>query len=418
MKIRTIILAGGEGKRLGVLTAKRAKPAVPFAGKYRIIDFTLSNCTNSNLFDVVLIAQYRPHSLIEHIGVGGPWDLNREFTGGIRIFTPYKSRGADWFIGTADAVQQNFGFLKNGNPDLLLILSADHIYTMDYLPMIQFHLEHQAELTIATIQVPLEEASRYGVLGIGENQRIISFIEKPEKPPFCTVNMGVYLFNTSLLDKVLWEDHLKADSAHDFGKNVLPALVNGGARVFAYPFSGYWMDVGTVESYWQSHIDLLGSSPALDLYNRSWIIHTRSEERPPAAIQRSAIIEDSLICDGCVIERGAQVIRSVLSPGVIISEGSVIKESIILTNSTVQKNVSLERSIIDKKVNLGEGSSIGGVLPDELLIAMVGKSSIIPPFLTIQAGGVIGPDVIPSDISTPNIKKGEFVQTRRLPYEI
>ncbi|MBE0409524.1 MAG: NTP transferase domain-containing protein, partial [Anaerolineales bacterium] len=207
MKTRAVILAGGEGSRLSTLTAKRTKPAVPFAGKYRIIDFTLSNCVNSGLFDVMILAQYRPHSLIDHIGVGGPWDLNREFTGGVRIYTPYKARGpSDWFTGTADAVQQNFRFIKNSNPDFVLILSGDHIYRMNYDAMVAFHIDLQADVTIATIRVPIEEASRFGIIGVDNEFRVLTFVEKPENPPSNLANMGVYIFNLGVLDKVLWED--------------------------------------------------------------------------------------------------------------------------------------------------------------------------------------------------------------------
>ncbi len=303
MKIRAVILAGGEGSRLGVLTAKRAKPAVPFAGKYRIIDFPLSNCVNSGIFDLMVLAQYRPQSLIEHIGSGAPWDLNRDFTGGIKILTPYKARNeSDWFAGTADAVQQNFSFIKRDFPDLVLILSGDHIYTMDYEPMISFHLDQRADLTMGTISVPTEQASRFGILATDTKYRVTSFVEKPENPPSTLANMGVYLFNRDLLDKVLWEDRINPESSHDFGKNIIPNLVKSDARIFAFPYTGYWMDVGTFQSYWQAHMDMLSPTPKLKLYNRDWIIHTRTEERPPARLPASAHVYA-----GYVIEPEAQV---------------------------------------------------------------------------------------------------------------
>jgi glucose-1-phosphate adenylyltransferase len=244
MKTRAIILAGGEGSRLGVLTAKRTKPAVPFAGKYRIIDFTLSNCVNSNIYDVMVLAQYRPQSLIEHIGSGAPWDLNRDFTGGVRILTPYKARfNADWYLGTADAVQQNFTFVKQGSPDMVLILSGDHIYTMDYDAMITFHLDHGADLTVGAIRVPFEEASRFGILGAAKDYSVTSFVEKPDVPPSNLANMGVYLFNRQLLDEILWEDHKRDDSAHDFGFSIYRLLdgcrhnqlLLASAHGFAFP---------------------------------------------------------------------------------------------------------------------------------------------------------------------------------------
>jgi glucose-1-phosphate adenylyltransferase len=418
MKVRSIILAGGEGTRLGVLTAKRTKPAVPFGGKYRIIDFPLSNCVNSNIFDVMIVAQYRPHSLIEHIGAGGPWDLNRDFTGGIRIYTPFRSRAASWFVGTADAVQQNFTFIKRGSPEMVLILSGDHVYTMDYSQMIDFHTSVGADLTMATISVPLEEASRFGVVGVDNNYRVTSFIEKPAHPPSNLINMGVYLFNLNTLDAALWEDHLSHDSTHDFGKDLLPNLIKNGTRVFAYPYDGYWVDVGTINSYWESHMDLLRNPPALDIYNRNWVIHTRTEERPPAKVMCGAIVEDSMICDGCIVEPGAHVVRSVLSPGVHISAGSVVEESILLTDVSIGREASLQRAILDKRVVVGDYSTIGDVNTETISIPMIGKNAVLPPRIVVQPGASIGVDVIVSDFSSDIIRSGMYIQTRRLPNEV
>jgi glucose-1-phosphate adenylyltransferase len=418
MKTRAIILAGGEGTRLGVLTAKRTKPAVPFAGKYRIIDFPLSNCVNSNLFDVMIIAQYRPQSLIEHIGAGGPWDLDRDFTGGLRIYTPYKSRAAGWFIGTADAVQQNFSFIKTGQPDLILILSGDHIYTMDYAKMIQSHIDRKADLTMATIEVPIEEAHRFGIVGVDENDYVTSFVEKPAQPVSNLINMGVYLFNCNVLNDALWQDHMKQDSAHDFGKDILPALINSGLKVCAYPYSGYWVDVGTVASYWQAHMDLITTPPALDLFQRNWIIHTRTEEQPPAFVQRNAFVEESLISNGCVIEDGARVVRSILSPGVHIKAGAIIEESIVLTDSTIHSGASILRAVIDKRATIEEGVTVGAILPDRLSFAMVGKNAVVPRNMVVEPGGMVGTDVAPSDYLTAVVQNGAYIQTRRLPYEL
>ena len=420
MKTRAVILAGGEGSRLGILTAKRTKPAVPFGGKYRIIDFTLSNCVNSGVFDVMILAQYRPHSLIEHIGAGGPWDLNRDFTGGVRIYTPYKARGAsDWYLGTADAVQQNFRFIKNTAPDLVLILSGDHIYEMNYDAMIAFHQDHESNLTMATIRVPIAEASRFGVVGVDEEYRITSFVEKPSQPPSNMANMGVYLFNTNVLDKALWEDHHRPNSSHDFGKDILPRLINKGERVFAYPYSGYWVDVGTVNSYWQAHMDLLGDKPSIDLNDRSWIIHTRTEERPPVRIYSGADIQDSMITDGCVINPGAKVVRSVLGPGVRIETGAVVQELIILTDSVIESGAVVEQTIIDKRVHVGEGAHVGVIRSGkEPLIAMIGKNSVITPHLTIEPGAVIGTDVCYEDFLSDIIRSDEYIQTKRLAYEV
>lgn len=420
MKVRPVILAGGEGSRLGVLTAKRTKPAVPFAGKYRIIDFALSNCVNSGLFDVHIVAQYRPQSMMEHIGAGGPWDLNRDFTGGVRIYTPYKARRAsDWFTGTADAVQQNFSFLKRGSPDLLLILSGDHIYSMDYEPMITFHLDHQADVTLATINVTTEEATRFGIVGTDEDYRVKWFVEKPANPPATLANMGVYIFNLDVLDRALWEDHIKNNSAHDFGKDILPGLVEAGARVFAFPYTGYWVDVGTTSSYWSAHMDLLQDPPPLNLNDRRWIVHTRTEERPPAWISSGAEVRDCMISDGCVIAAGAKVIHSVLSPGVRVEQGAVVSDSVLLTDCVIHTGAKVHNAILDKRVIVGENAQVGS--PSEAKepeLVMIGKNSTLPNDIFIKPGCSIGCDVIPSDFLNSVVESGEYIQTRRLPNEI
>lgn len=427
MKTRAVILAGGEGSRLGILTAKRAKPAVPFAGKYRIIDFVLSNCCNSGLYDVILLAQYRPQSLIEHIGAGGPWELNREFSGGVRIYTPYKARfGTDWFVGTADAVQQNFTFVKQGNPDYVLVLSGDHIYAMDYDPLITFHRDHQADVTIATIRVPMNDATRFGILDVDDNYRVTSFVEKPANPPSDLANMGVYVFNLKTLDKALWQDHYTKHSSHDFGRDILPTLINDKSmRIFAYPHSGYWVDVGTVDTYWQSHMDLLIDEPPFNLNDRSWVIHTRTEERPPARVQRDAVVEDSMLSGGVVIESGAVVRRSVLSPGVVVRRGALVEESVIFTDTVISAGAKVIRSILDKHVQVGENSQVGNspnprptepVSPESFVL--VGKNSILPPRLNVFPGAVIGNDVIETDFNSPLVQPGETIVTKRQPYEI
>lgn len=417
MKTRAVILAGGEGSRLSVLTAKRTKPAVPFAGKYRIIDFALSNCVNSNIYDVMVLMQYRPHSLIEHIGAGGPWDLNRDFSGGIRMYTPYKARyGSDWYLGTADAVQQNFAFIKQTNPDYILILSGDHIYSMDYDPLITFHRDHEADMTMATIRVPKNDASRYGIVGVENDYRITSFIEKPKEPPSDLANMGVYLFNLKALDQYLWEDHKDENSSHDFGKDILPKLVAGGKRIFAYPYAGYWVDVGTIQSYWQAHMDLLVKDPPLKLNDRSWVIHTRTEERPPVRISAGAIIADSMLSDGCQIEAGARVENSVLSPGVIIRAGAVVRQSILLTDSVVGSGALVERAILDKRVQVFENAVVGSQSDRNIVLA--GKNSLIPAGATLFPGATIANDVVLSDYSNLTINPTEVVQTKRKPNEI
>ena len=420
MKTRAVILAGGEGSRLGVLTQKRTKPAVPFAGKYRIIDFPLSNCVNSGILDLMILAQYRPQSLIEHVGSGAPWDLNRDFTGGVKILTPYKARNdSDWFAGTADAVQQNFGFIKKGNPDLVLILSGDHIYTMDYEPMISFHLDQQADVTIGTIRVPIEEASRFGVLATDSKFRVTSFIEKPPQPPSNLVNMGVYLFNRKLLDEILWEDRQNTNSSHDFGKDIIPKLITSKARIFAFPYTGYWMDVGTVESYWQAHMDMLSPNPPLKLYSRDWIIHTRTEERAPARLPGSAQVYASMICDGCYIGADARVESSVLSPGVVVRPGAVVRESILLTDCVVESGAVIERAVLDRRVVVGANARVGrGVADPQISIALVGKNSTVPEGCVVEPNGQIGTDVALSDFEENVVHAGQFIQTRRLPNEL
>ena len=420
MKVRAVILAGGEGSRLRVLTAKRAKPAVPFAGKYRIIDFPLSNCVNSGIFDLMILAQYRPQSLIEHVGSGAPWDLNRDFTGGVKILTPYKARNdADWFAGTADAVQQNFSFIKRDFPDHVLILSGDHIYTMDYEPMISFHRDHQADLTVGTISVPIEEASRFGILGTDGNYRVTSFLEKPDKPPSTLANMGVYLFNREVLDRVLWEDRMDTTSQHDFGRNIIPKMVESDARVFAFPYTGYWMDVGTAESYWQAHMDMLSPTPKLKLYSRNWIIHTRTEEYAPARFPASAQIYASMVCNGCYIGADARVESSVISPGVVIRPGAVVRESIICTDAIIESGAVVERAIVDKRAHIYENARVGwGVGDTNIRVAMVGKNCTVPAGYVVEPDAQVGTDVIAEDYKENVVRAGEYIQTRRQPNEI
>jgi glucose-1-phosphate adenylyltransferase len=419
MKTRAVILAGGEGSRLGVLTAKRTKPAVPFAGKYRIIDFTLSNCVNSGIFDVMILAQYRPHSLIEHIGAGGPWDLNRDFTGGVRLYTPFKGRGtSDWYTGTADAVQQNFRFIKNNNPDIVMILSGDHIYEMNYDAMIAFHLDHEADLTMATIQVSKSDARRFGIVEVDKDYRVISFVEKPTEPTSNLANMGVYIFNLNVLDQALLDDHLDKGSSHDFGKNILPRMITQGMRVIAYPFTGYWVDVGTIETYWQAHMDLLKDKPSINLNDRSWVIHTRTEERPPARIARDAIISDSMVTDGCIIQSGASIERSILSAGVTIFPGAIVRDSVILTDTVIENDAIIERAIIDKKAHIDKGVHIGSLEPAQAFsITMVGKNSHIIEGIRVEAGAIIATDVKPEDFISDIVHKEDLIQTKRMPYE-
>ena len=401
MRIKAVILAGGEGTRLATLTHKRAKPAVPFAGKYRIIDFTLSNCVNSQIFDVLILTQYRPHSLNDHIRRGRPWDLDRSFTGGVLMLQPFLGRrDTDWYAGTADAVAQNLPFVRRGRPEYVLILSGDHIYQMDYAEMLQFHRENNADATVATIRVPMDEASRYGIVDVETDFSVRDFVEKPPDPPGNLASMGVYLFNYDVLERMLHHDHELGDSSHDFGKDILPRMLIEKLRVFAWPFGGYWIDVGTIDAYWEAHMDLLGTPPSLNLSDRTWIIHTRSEERPPVQIQHGAIVRDSLISEGAVIAGGALVERSVLSPGVIVGPNAIVRESILLNDTCVEAGAVIERAIIDKIAIVGHNARVGclGQVGD-LGITCVGKNTHIPAGFTIGSSCIIGTDLQPGDFN-------------------
>src|SRR5688572_24499006 len=311
MEVFSIILAGGEGSRLSILAEKRAKPAMPFAGKYRIIDFTLSNCANSGLADIAVLTQYRPHSLNEHIGTGRPWDLDRT-RGGVRIWQPYRGRrDQDWYRGTSDALYQNRSFIAAAGCDTLLVLSGDHIYKQDYRVMLRTHEETDADVTIAVMDVPREETHRFGIMATDAENRIVEFHEKPRTFHGTLASMGIYVFRTEYLLRKLEEDSRDPNSAHDFGKNIIPAMIEE-RNVYAYPFSGYWVDVGTIPAYWQTNLDLLADDPELDLYDERWIVHTRSEERPPVKMLDGSDVTRSLLSNGCVI--AGQVINSVLSP--------------------------------------------------------------------------------------------------------
>ncbi|MFO0684833.1 MAG: sugar phosphate nucleotidyltransferase [Sandaracinus sp.] len=416
MKICAVILAGGEGTRLSVLTAKRAKPAVPFAGKFRIIDFVLSNCVNSNVFDVMILAQYRPHSLIDHIGAGGPWELNRERGGGVRIYSPYRSREhTAWYAGTADAVQQNFLFIKDRRPDLVILLSGDHIYRMNYRDMIDFHIANGAEATLATISVPDEEKSRFGICQVGDDGRITHFVEKPREPVPGLGSMGIYVFNYDALDRVLLEDRDLTSSSHDFGKDILPRMIGRGEKVYSWLYKGYWRDVGTLDSYWDAHMDLVSDPPAYDLNDLGWLIHTRSENRSPARFAKGVKVEDALVTHGCTLLASATVERSVLSPGVRVMPGAVIRDSIVLNDVVVDRNAVLERAIVDARVRVGAGAKIGR---EGGALTVVGKSATIPAAQTIGAGCVIGADVVAADYPSNTTADGEAVFTRRRPHEI
>lgn len=352
-----MILAGGQGTRLGILTKRIAKPAVPFGGKYRIIDFTLSNCANSSIYTVGVLTQYMPMELHAHIGIGSPWDLNRR-DGGVFILPPYQEEsGGRWYRGTADAVYQNTSFLDTYDPEYVLVLSGDHIYKMDYSRMIAFHKEHGAECTIAVINVPLNEASRFGIMNTREDMSIYEFEEKPKIPKSTLASMGVYVFNWDILRRYLSADASDKESSHDFGKNIIPAMLKSGAKMFAYPFEGYWRDVGTVESLWEASMDLLEPDSPLQLDDPGWKIYTASHIRPAQYIGPSATVESSLIVDGCEVY--GDVIHSVISDSVIVGKNSRVIDSVIMPDVKIGDNVTIMRSIIGSGAVIRRNSVVG-----------------------------------------------------------
>ncbi len=350
MEILALILAGGKGSRLDILSQRRSKPAMPFAGKFRIIDFTLSNCTQSGIYDIGILTQYLPLSLNEHIGSGKPWDLDRRDSS-VTLLQPHNY----WYLGTADAVLKNLEFIERRDPKYVLILSGDHIYKMDYRKMIKLHLEKNAKLTIATQPVPESEVSRFGIMSINSDDEIIEFEEKPKKSKSNLASMGIYLFNFDLLKKVLLS--IKEEDL-DFGKHIIPHLIKTTQKeVYAYQFNDYWMDVGTYDSYLETNLQMTKDFTELDLYDPTWKVYTKSEDLPPVKIGSQANIQNSLISNGCVVE--GTVINSVLSPGVRVGKGCLIKDSVILNNVILGENVTIDRSILDKKVIVGRGANIG-----------------------------------------------------------
>jgi glucose-1-phosphate adenylyltransferase len=398
-----VILAGGQGERLSVLSRERAKPAVPFGGKYRIIDFTLSNCVNSGMYDVSVLTQYRPHSLNDHIGIGRPWDLDRSFRG-VRLLQPYKGRqNSDWYSGTADAVYQNLQFMTTDRDEVVLVLSGDHIYKMDYRRMMEFHEDRGADVTVAVFEVPLEEASRFGTLVADDRGRVVSFDEKPKNPRSNLVSMGIYIFEKDILQERLDED-ARIKSNHDFGRDIIPSMVNRD-RVYAYRFNDYWRDVGTVESYWDANMELVEDPPPIDLYEHHWVIHTRSEERPPARVLSDARVSRSLISHGCTISGNVE--HSILSPGVTVEEGAIVRDSIILTDTVIGRGAVIDRSIIDKEVRVGSGAVVGfgeasvvnKIEPERLNsgITIVGKRAEIPSGTRVGRNCMIDAGVRASD---------------------
>ena len=350
-----MLLAGGQGSRLGVLTAKVAKPAVAFGGKYRIIDFPLSNCINSGIDTVGVLTQYRPLRLNSHIGIGIPWDLDRN-VGGVTVLPPYeKSTNSEWYTGTANAIYQNLEYMEQYNPEYVLILSGDHIYKMDYKIMLDYHKANNADITIAAMPVPIEEASRFGIVVTDSDNRITEFEEKPANPKSNLASMGIYIFKWSVLKDALIK--LKDQQECDFGKHVIPYCFNNNKRIFAYEYNSYWKDVGTLSSYWEANMELIDIIPVFNLYEEFWKIYTRTDTIPPQYIADNTFIEKSIIGDGTEVY--GRIYNSVIGSGVTIEEGAVVRDSIIMNNSVIGKNTIVNKSIIAEEVVIGDNVELG-----------------------------------------------------------
>jgi glucose-1-phosphate adenylyltransferase len=409
-----MILAGGESPALSVLTADRSEAAVPFGGKYRIIDFTLSNCVNSGIFNVAVLTQYQPRSLNEHIGLGRPWDLDRS-TGGVRLLQPYQSsrgeRGA-WQEGNADAIRFNLDVLRDP-VDEVLVLAGDHVYLMDYVPMLRFHREHDADVTLATRTVPSFEAHRYGMVTSDADGRVTGFEEKPRRTASNQASMGIYAFKREVL-----ADWLAGPGKRhrDLGRDVLPAIV-AAHRVYAYPFQNYWADAGTIQAYYEANMSLLAETPSLDLYDPNWVIHTRSEERPGALIGEAARVDGNLLCDGCRVE--GTVSRSIISPGVYVAPGAVVRDSIIMTDAVIEEGAQVEHAILDKRVRVeaeahlgwGDDKTPNQEFPERLNtgITLVGKRAVVPAGVTVGRNVVIHPRVTKRSYPGNEVASGETI---------
>ena len=365
-----MLLAGGQGSRLYTLTENTAKPAVPFGGKYRIIDFPLSNCINSGIDTVGVLTQYQPLELNEYIGNGQPWDLDRNF-GGVMVLPPYQGHdGADWYKGTANAIYQNLNFIDRYSPEYVLVLSGDHIYKMDYDRMLDFHKEKGADCTIAVLSVTLEEASRFGIMNTYEDGKIFEFEEKPKKPKSTKASMGIYIFNYKKLKDYLIADENDPASSNDFGKNIIPAMLNNGESMYAYPFEGYWKDVGTISSLWEANMDLLGKNPKFNLYDKNRRIFFRTSARPSQYVGEGAVIKNSIITEGCEVY--GTVINSVLFSGVTVAPGAVVKDSVVMSDTVIEEGATVCYSIVDKSVVVGKNATVGQPIEDGAGIAVLG----------------------------------------------
>ena len=419
-RVLAVILAGGTGERLSILSQERAKPAVPFAGKYRIIDFTLSNCVNSGIHNVLVLTQYQPVSLTEHIGIGAPWGLVPPDRS-IRLLQPYLARdeGRDWYKGTADAVYQNIDRIEAEEAQLVLVLSGDHVYKMDYMPLVDFHRENMADVTLAVTRMPEQELSRFGTVMIDENNRITRFREKVDNPESNLVSMGVYVFNKDTL-----RSQLEDRKGHDFGRNIFPKIASRG-RIFAYIYEGYWRDIGTVDSYWQSNMEILAMSQAF-LSDIDWPLYTQEVECPPTKICNNATVTNCLLSGGCKIE--GQVERSILSPGVQVSESAVVRDSIIMDNAVIGPESIIDNAILDKEVLVGPGCHIG--VGDDYRankttpkvastgLSIIGKRTVIPPGQKIGRNCIIYDNVAEGDFPESETPSGETIRPKRKPIRI
>ena len=409
-----MLLAGGQGSRLGVLTSGVAKPAVAFGGKYRIIDFPLSNCINSGIDTVGVLTQYQPLRLNTHIGIGIPWDLDRN-NGGVTVLPPYeKSDSSSWYSGTANAIYQNMNYIDNYNPEYVLILSGDHIYKMDYEIMLDFHKENNADVTIATMPVSMEEASRFGIVIADENKKIQEFEEKPEHPRSNLASMGIYIFTWKVLKEALIA--LKDQSGCDFGKHIIPYCHEGGRRLFAYEYNGYWKDVGTLGSYWEANMELVDLIPEFNLYEEYWKIYTKSDIIEPQYLSQDAVVERSIVGEGCEIY--GEVHRCVISAGVRIGKGTVIRDSIIMKDAVIGSNVIIDKSIIAEGSVVGDNCQlgIGDEVPNKLNakvysfgLATIGENTIIPPNVKIGKNTAVFGETLPEDYPNGILQSGESI---------
>ncbi len=376
-----MLLAGGQGSRLYALTSKVAKPAVPFGGKYRIIDFPLSNCINSGLDTVGVLTQYQPLILNEYIGNGFPWDLDRAF-GGVSILPPYQGKdSSDWYKGTANAIYQNIEFINRYDPEYVLILSGDHIYKMDYSKMLDAHKQTGADCTIAVLDVPLEEASRFGIMSLNSDNSIYKFEEKPKNPDSTKASMGIYIFTKDKLQKYLTEDAADPNSSNDFGKNIIPNMLAAGEKMYGYDFEGYWKDVGTIASLWEANMDMLGKNPSIRLDDENWRIYSRYENESPQYIGADAVITNSSITESCEIY--GTVINSVLGCNVKVMPGAIVRNSVIMSNVTIEDNASVYYSILDSDVVVGKDATVGKPREDASGITVLGKGVKVPDGYTI-----------------------------------